>query len=169
MATRYEDVIVFGPTGAVGGAVASEAGKRLAMRDINKPIDAITSDQERDGNFTRVHADLSDPESVKQAVQRSGAKAAYVYLVFVPGGLKGALQAMKDAGIEYVVFLSSFTIKKNTDVRDIAPEAFIAYAHAQAEAVLEDIGMAHTALRPGSFASNPFKMSMDKSKTPHEP
>lgn len=173
MAMRYENVIVFGPTGAVGGAAALEASKRgakvwLAMRDTNKAIDGITGEQERDGKFIRVKADLLDPETVKQAVQLSGAKAAYVYLILVPGGIKGALKAMKEAGIEYVVFLSSFTIKKGADIREIRPEALIPYMHAQGEVALEDINMAHTALRPGSFASNPFKMGMDDSKTPCE-
>jgi len=173
MAMRYENVIVFGPTGAVGGAAALEASKRgakvwLAMRDTNKAIDGITSEQERDGKFIRVKADLSDPETVKQAVQLSGAKAAYVYLILVPGGIKGALKAMKEAGIEYVVFLSSFTVKKGAAIREIHPEALIPYVHAQGEVALEDISMAHTALRPGYFASNPFKMGMDDSKTPCE-
>lgn len=173
MAIRYENVIVFGPTGDVGSAAALEAGKRgakvwLAMRDTTKPIGGITGEQERDGKFARVKADLSDPETVKQAVQLSGAKAAYVYVVHAPGGLKGTLQAMKEAGIEYVVLLSSFTIKEGASIREIQPEAFIPYMHAQGELALEDIGMAHTALRPGSFASNPFKMSLDDSKTPCE-
>ena len=173
MALRYDNVIVFGPTGQVGGAAALEASKRgakvwLAMRDTNKVISGITDEQDRNSNFTRVKADLSDPETVKQAVQLSGAKAAYVYLIHTPGGLKGALQTMKEAGIEYVVFLSSFTITKDAKIREIPPEAMIPYVHAQVEVALEDMGMAHTALRPGSFASNPFKMSMDYSKTPHE-
>jgi uncharacterized protein YbjT (DUF2867 family) len=158
MAMRYENVIVFGPTGAVGGAAALEASKRgakvwLAMRDTNKAIDGITGEQERDGKFIRVKADLSDPETVKQAVQHSGAKAAYVYLILAPGG---------------IVFLSSFTVKKGADIREIQPEALIPYVHAQGEVALEDISMAHTALRPASFASNPFRMGMDDSKTPCE-
>lgn len=173
MAKRYDNVIVFGPTGAVGGATAREAGKRgakvwLAMRDTNKVVDGVTADQERDGKFVRVKADLSDPETVKQAVQLSGAKAAFVYLVHGPGGVKGALQAMKEAGIEYVVFLSSFTLPEGTSIREISPEALIPYVHAEAEIALEDISMAHTALRPGSFASNAFNMSWDGSKTPCE-
>lgn len=170
---KYENVIVFGPTGAVGGAAAPEASKRgakvwLAMRDTNKAISGITSEQERDGNFVRVKADLTDPETVKQVVQSSGAKAAYVYIVLAPGGIKGALIAMKEAGIEYVVLLSSFTVKKDADIREVHPEALITYIHAQGEVALEDIGIAHTALRPGSFASNAFKQGMDNSKTPCE-
>ncbi|MCJ1457450.1 hypothetical protein MMC28_007818 [Mycoblastus sanguinarius] len=173
MAMRYENIIVFGPTGAVGGAAALEASKRgakvwLAMRDTSKAIDGITSEQERDGKFIRVKADLSDPETVKQAVQLSGAKAAYVYLILAPGGIKGAVKAMKEAGVEYVVFLSSFTVQNGADIREIASEALIPYVHAQGEVALEDVDMAHTALRPGYFASNAFKMSMDSSKTPCE-
>ena len=173
MAIRYDNVIVFGPTGDVGGAAALEASKRgakvwLAMRDTSKTIDGITDQQERSGKFARVQADLSNPETVRKAVQHSGAKAAYVYLVHAPGGIKGALQAMKEAGVEYVVLLSSFTVKKSANLREIPPEAFIPYAHAQGEIALEDIGMAHTALRPGYFSTNSFKMSMDYSKTPQE-
>lgn len=173
MGIRYDNVIVFGPTGAVGGAAALEAGKRgakvwLAMRDTNKVVDGVTSEQERDGKFVRVKADLSDPETVKQAIQLSGAKAAFVYLIHTPSGIKDAVQAMKEAGIEYVVFLSSFTISEGASIREISPEAFIPYVHAQAEVALEDISMAHTALRPGSFASNPFNMGLDVSKTPGE-
>jgi len=173
MATKYDNVIVFGPTGAVGGAVALEASKRgakvwLAMRDTSKAINEITAEQEQDGKFVRVQADLSDPELVKQAIRTSGAKAAYVYMVHAPGGMKSSLEAMKEAGIEYVVLLSSFTIKPDENLREIPPAAAIPYGHAQGEVALEDIGMAHTALRPASFASNPFNMSMDASKTPCE-
>jgi len=173
MAIRYDNVIVFGPTGDVGGAAALEAGKRgakvwLAMRDTNKVVPGITDEQERDGKYVRVKADLSDPETVKQAVQLSRAKAAYVYLIHVPAGIKGAFQAMKEAGVEYVVFLSSYTIKEGATIREITPEAMIPYVHAQGEIALEDISMAHTTLRAGDFASNPFKLSMNTSKTPYE-
>ncbi len=173
MAVRYDNVIVFGPTGAVGGAAAVEAGKRgakvwLAMRDTDKVVDGIPDEQERNGRFVRVKADLSDPETVKQAVQLSGAKAAFVYLIHDPTGIKGACQAMKEAGIEYVVFLSSFTLTEGASLREMTPEDMIPYMHAQGEVALEDISMAHTALRPGFFASNPFKLHMDASKTPYE-
>lgn len=172
MATTYDNVIVFGPTGAVGGAAALEASKRgakvwLAMRDTSKAISGITTSQEEADKFTRVKADLSDPESVKAAIHLSAAKAAFVYLA-VPAGIKNAVQAMKEAGVEYVVFLSSFTIKPHVKLREIPAQAAIPYVHAQGEIALEDIGMPHTALRPASFASNPFKMSMETSKTPTE-
>ena len=46
MGIKYDNVIIFGPTGAVGTAAAREAGKRgakvwLAMRDTNKKIPGL--------------------------------------------------------------------------------------------------------------------------------
>lgn len=168
MATHYSSVLIFGPTGAVGRAAALEAHRRgakvyLAMRDPSKPIPGITSTSEED-KYQRIQADLSDPESVKSAVKHSGAKAAYVYLIHSPGGTKPAFSAMVEAGIEYIVVLSSFTIHKGTDVRSVQPEDLIPHLHAQGELALEELGVAFTALRPGSFASNFWNMSMDREK-----
>lgn len=173
MTRQYDNVIVFGPTGAVGAVVALEASKRgakvwLAMRSIDKTIAGISADAEEKGSFQRVQADLTDPESVKAAVQKSGAKAAFVYLVRAQDHLKGSLEAMKTAGIEYVVFLSSYTIRPDEDYRAIPPESMIPYMHAQVEIALDDLGIPHTALRPGRFATNCFNHDLDKSKTPWE-
>lgn len=173
MAIKYDNVIVFGPTGAVGGAVALEASKRgakvwLAMRSPDKVIDGISEDEEQQGTFERIQADLSDPDSVARAVEKSGAKAAFVYRVMTPDHLKSSLVAMKSAGIEYVVFLSSLYVWEGQALRDIPASDFISYMHAQIEINLEDVGIAHTALRPGAFASKPFHQDLDTSKTPWE-
>lgn len=173
MAARYDNVIVFGPTGAVGGSAALEASKRgakvwLAMRDTSKTIEEIPTKVEKSGKFERVQADLVDPDSVAAAVKKSGAKAAYIYLIFAsPDHMRGSLQAMKDTGIEYVVFLSSVTVTEGKDLRSYSPELFIGYSHAQVELALEEIGLPHvTALRPGLFASNHFNTTIDKSAKP---
>lgn len=170
MADRYSTVIVFGPTGDVGSATALEASRRgakvwLAMRNPDKAIDGITKKQEQEGNFERIQADLTDPESVKKAVRQSGAKAAFIYHAF---GMNGAVQAMREAGIEYVVFLSSFSIGPGQDLRQIPPSELIPYIHAQIEIALEDTGMAHTALRPAYFATNGIRMNLDKSVKPYK-
>lgn len=173
MAAKYDNVIIFGPTGAVGGAAALEASKRgakvwLAMRDTSKAIEGIPGDVEKAGRFERVQADLTDPDSVGAAVKKSGAKAAYVYLVFgSTDHMRGTLQALKNVGIEYVVFLSSFSITTGTDLRSIPPEHIIPYSHAQVEIAIEEVGFPYvTALRPASFASNHIKMSVDRSTKP---
>lgn len=171
MAAKYDKVIIFGPTGDVGSATALEASKRgakvwLAMRDTEKSIRGIDPEQEQQGLFTRVKADLADPASVKAAVEKSGAKAAYMYLVFTPAGLKATIEAMKEAGIEYVVFLSSFTIGRK-DARQVTmADDIIAFGHAQVEVAIEDSGMALTTLRPGFFASNSLRQNLDRSTNP---
>lgn len=173
MAAQYNNVIVFGPTGAVGGSTALEASKRgakvwLAMRNPSKAIEEIPADVEKSGKFERVQADLTDPDSVATAVKKSGAKAAYFYLIFGSSDhMRGSLQAMKDAGVEKVVFLSSATVAPGKDLRSFSPEHVIPYGHAQVELALEEVGFPHvTVLRPAMFASNHYNTGMDKSTKP---
>ena len=169
MAIKYDNVIVFGPTGATGSAAAAEAAKRrakvwLAMRDPSKAIKTL---DESTGNFERIQADLSDPASVKAAVEKSGAKAAYTYQLHgSKDAMRGTIGAMKEAGIEYVVFLSSFTIFPEEDPRDIKQDRIIPYAHSSVEVTIEDAGLAATMLRPGAFAYNTFQQNLVRDTEP---
>lgn len=170
---KFDNVIVFGPTGAVGGNTALEAHKRgahvwLAMRDPSKAIAEIPSDVEKSGKFSRVQADLTDPASVTKAIQESGAKAAYIYLIHgAKDHSRGALQALHDAGVESVVFLSSYSIKPDVDLRSVTPDSFIPWAHAQVEIAAGEIGFPYfTAVRPAQFASNSFRNFLDRSSKP---
>ncbi|VUC26643.1 unnamed protein product [Clonostachys rosea] len=155
-------VLVFGPTGKVGSYAARTAAEHgakvwLAMRDTTKTITGLTEDAEKAGGYKRVQADLQKPETVSEAVKVSGAKRAFIYLVHgAPDHLKGTIEAMKAAGIEFVVFLSSFTILVNKGLREISPSDYIAYVHAQVEANLEEtFGVDnYVALRPGAFVTN---------------
>ncbi|KAI3394090.1 hypothetical protein diail_3214 [Diaporthe ilicicola] len=173
MAAKYDNVIVFGPTGAVGGASALEASKRgakvwLAMRNTSKAINEIPEDVEKAGKFERVQADLTDLASVEAAIKKSGAKAAYLYLIFgQPDHMRASLKALKDAGVEYVVFLSSVSVRPGKDLRSFTPERFIGYSHASVELTLEETGFPHvTVLRPAVFASNHYNMELDRSAKP---
>jgi uncharacterized protein YbjT (DUF2867 family) len=158
MASRK--VIVFGPTGAVGSAAARTAGELgakvvLAMRDTGKAIPGLDPEEEKQGSYERVHADLTQPDTVRDAVNTTGAKYAFIYLAFgMPDGMKSTITALKSAGIELVVFLSSFTVRG--DLKAIQPSQTIPYIHAQVEITLEEIfGVdGFVAARPGSFASN---------------
>lgn len=161
------NVIVFGPTGDVGGFAALEASRRgakvwLAMRDTTKTVAVL---QEKESSFERVRADLSDAASVTAAVRTSGATAAFVYLVPTNDGLRSSLAAMQAAGIEFVVFISTYSIPSNVDVRAVPASSVIAFEHAAVEAALEDLQLAHVALRPAYFASNPFKLALDLSSS----
>ena len=155
-------VIVFGPTGAVGSAAARTAASlgvqvTLAMRDTSKPIPGLPypvgyAEMEP---YIKIQADLTVPETVSAAIEQSGAKRAFIYLVHQSKDhMRGTIQALKDGGVETVVFLSSYTV--SGDLASIKQEDVIDWAHAQVELNLEAIfgKENYIALRPGSFASN---------------
>lgn len=154
------NVIIFGPTGAVGSAAARTASQvganvTLAMRNIQKPIPGLSDADEKTGNFARVHADLTIPDTVHEAVRQSQATHAFVYLALgTSDNMKATITALKSAGIELVVFLSSFTVRG--DIPAIRPSDIIAYMHAQVELNLREVfGQDNfVSIRPGSFASN---------------
>ncbi|KAM0521963.1 hypothetical protein ACHAPE_002529 [Trichoderma viride] len=160
-------VIIFGATGSIGSIaarVANEQGAKvfLALRDINKPIPGLSPDQERERGFERVQADLTDVESIKAAVTKSGAKRAFIYLMFgVTDGMRSVIEALKSVGIEFVVFLSSSSVtvqstNKGDDLTAVPPSDFIAFSHAQVEINLQNtFGKGgYVAVRPSYFASN---------------
>jgi len=78
--------------------------------------------------------------------------------------MRGTIEALKAAGIELVVFLSSFTV--TGDLKAIEPTELIPYVHAQVEIVLGDVfgEEGYIAARPGSFASNTlqYKAALQK-------
>ncbi|KAL1797796.1 hypothetical protein ACET3X_004402 [Alternaria dauci] len=149
-------VLVFGPTGGVGGAAAIEAHRRgakvyLAMRDTKKALKAI---EEEGNNYVRVEADLAKPETIKHAVETSGAKTAFVYVVHeVQDGMRSSFEALKESGITYVVLLSSFKVSDPLS-SDANKKDKIAAFHAAAEGALRETGMSYTAVRPGWFNTN---------------
>ncbi|PWY70806.1 NAD(P)-binding protein [Aspergillus sclerotioniger CBS 115572] len=153
-------VIIFGPTGSVGSATALTAHTQgckvyLALRDTTKPIPGLTTAQEQSGNFTRIQTDFSNPTSITTAVAQSKAKHAFIYTDLTsPDHMRGTFTALKEAGVEFVVLLSSFGVQG--DIHHVASEDVIAYVHAQAEIslreVFEDDG--YVAVRPGFYASN---------------
>jgi uncharacterized protein YbjT (DUF2867 family) len=152
-------VIVFGPTGAVGSATARtahESGAKvvLAMRDTKKLIPGF----DESDKLERVQADLQDPKSVGDAVSSTGANRAFMYLAHrSPDNMKATIQALKSAGIELLVFLSSFTIQVAPE--EVQPSEVIPYIHAQVEINLREVfgPDGYIAVRPGSFASNTFQ------------
>jgi uncharacterized protein YbjT (DUF2867 family) len=154
--TQTKNVLVFGPTGGIGRVAAIEAHKRganvwLAMRDTSKVIEGLEEGKE---GFSRVQADLSQPYSLKAAVEKSGATAAFVYTIHESEDhMRASFEALKSAGISYIVVLSSYGVKgAATDKENW--RFLIPGAHAQTEVALKEIGIAFTALRPAYFNSN---------------
>lgn len=154
-------VIVFGPTGAVGSATARTAHELganvvLAMRDTKKSIPGLDeAKMAKEGGFEKVQADLLKPDTVHDAVSSTQATRAFIYIAHrSPDNMKSTIQALKSAGIDLVVLLSSFTIQGEPE--DVQPSEVIPYLHAQVEISLKEVfgPGGYVAARPGSFASN---------------
>ncbi|KAL4818710.1 hypothetical protein BDW67DRAFT_157219 [Aspergillus spinulosporus] len=154
-------VIVFGATGDVGSAAARTAHSHgakvfLALRDISKPVPGLTVTEERNAGYERVQADLTQPDTVRTAVSKTGATHAFIYAALGASSdhLFSTAEALKAGGIQFVVLLSSFSVQG--DIRAIPQSDFIGYAHAQVELSLETVfgPQGYVALRPAFFASN---------------
>lgn len=147
-------VIIFGASGAVGSAAARKAymeGAKitLAMRDPSKTIPTL------DGiSAEKVQADLTLPDTILEAVRQSGAKAAFIYRTDEAlDGMRSTLEALKEGGVEFVVYLSSFAVQ--SDIHAIEPADIIPYVQAQVEIALGNVfGDQWSSLRPGYFSSN---------------
>ncbi|CAG8265816.1 unnamed protein product [Penicillium nalgiovense] len=152
--------IIFGPTGHVGSAAAYTAQQLgakvvLAMRDPQKPIKGLSPDQEKEGDFERVQADLVKPETIGPAVRTTGAKHAFIYLAHgTTDHMRSTIEALKAGGIRFVVFLSSISVEG--DIREIPSTLTIAYAHARIEVNLDEVfGIdGYIAIRPAYFNTN---------------
>ncbi|KAF4964230.1 hypothetical protein FSARC_7827 [Fusarium sarcochroum] len=153
-------VVIFGASGKVGSIAARTAHQNgvkvfLALRDINKPIPGLSAEEERSGGFGRVTADLDRPDTVDAAIRHTGAKRAFFYASHSSSGfMRETIKALKKSGIEFAVFLSSYTI--TGEPGDVQQEDLVAYLHAQVEMNLKEIFGSHeyVAIRPGSFATN---------------
>ena len=154
------NTIVFGATGSVGSAAAQTAKENsaevfLAVRDLAKPLPNLTLEKENEQGFTRVQADLTQPDTLREAVTATKATRAFVYLAFgTQDNMKSSFQALKAAGIKFVVFLSTAGLRG--DPRDAKPEDLIFFLHGQAEVNLEEtFGKdGYVAIRPAFYASN---------------
>ncbi|TLS21144.1 uncharacterized protein PpBr36_10458 [Pyricularia pennisetigena] len=155
MASKF---IVFGPAGQIGSVAALTAHKLgaevvLAMRDTTKSIPNF------DGaaNIERVQADLTDPASVRTAVEKTGAKNAFIYVVFGGEfGMRSAVEALKAGGVEFVIFVSSFYTFGDDPHAAAESNDAITKVHAMVEVSLHEVfgPGSYVALRPGYFASN---------------
>ncbi|KAK5656967.1 hypothetical protein OQA88_3490 [Cercophora sp. LCS_1] len=152
--------IVFGPTGNIGAAAAlslpsfTTSPIILAMRDTSKSIPSLSPSFESSHPYTRIRADLTDPASLTSAVASTGATHALLYLVPSQDNMRSALEALKEAGIKFIVFISSSSVRD--DPQNVKPHDLISYMHAQVELNLEELfgPEGYVALRPGFFNTN---------------
>ncbi|KAF1936422.1 NAD(P)-binding protein [Clathrospora elynae] len=150
------NVLVFGPTGAVGCAAAIEAHRRgasvwLAMRDPKKEIKGLKEEGEL---YNRVPADLSKPDTLKHAVQQSSATSAFVYTIFDSAdNMRSSFAALKEAGITHIVLLSSASVSDPLG-QEANMKSMISKVHTSTEVALQESGIPYTAVRPAYFNSN---------------
>ncbi|KAJ4344851.1 uncharacterized protein N0V89_012595 [Didymosphaeria variabile] len=154
------NVIIFGAAGAVASAAALEAKKRgakvwLSVRQSElQPLNQISELASAKG-YRRVVADLTNPSTVTQAVKTSGATTAFLYTVFAcQDGMRAVFNALKDAGVTFVVLLSSYAVKDPPSSMQKTKGS--AWHHAQAEIALQSVGLDAAVLRPMYFCSNLF-------------
>ncbi|EHA56479.1 hypothetical protein MGG_16099 [Pyricularia oryzae 70-15] len=155
MATKF---IVFGPTGKIGSVAAETAHKLgaqviLAMRDTSKPIPGLDAA----GDLERVQADLTDAASVRAALDKTGAKHAFIYLTHGgEPGMRSTVEALKAGGVEFVVFVSSFYSYGDDPHAAAESDDALTKVHSEVELSLHEVfgAGAYVALRPGYFASN---------------
>lgn len=159
----FNKVIVFGPTGNIASVAARTAHERgaevvLAMRDPKKPIRGLSAEEEDAGRFSRIEADLTNPDSVATAVKTTGATSAFFYVAMgSKDHMKSTIQALKSSGVQFIVFLSSYTVLPyEGDLVACPPSERIPFIHAQVEANLAEIFGSgnYVAVRPGGFATN---------------
>ncbi|CZR69621.1 related to NmrA-like family protein [Phialocephala subalpina] len=153
--------IIFGPTGSIGSATSLTAHSKgadiiFAMRDTSKSIPNLTPEAENSGHYTRIQADLTSPSSVLEAVTKTGAKRAFLYLMFgSPDNQRASIEGLKKGGVEFVVFLSSGGVHDGA-LEDVPSRDFISWSHAQVEINLRDVfgEKGYVAVRPKYFATN---------------
>jgi uncharacterized protein YbjT (DUF2867 family) len=95
-----------------------------------------------------VRADLTDPESLPQAL--SGVRKVFLYAH--PEGAAEFAAAARQAGVEHVVVLSSSSVLSPN------PESNpIALMHLTVERAVQEAGLDWTFVRPGYFATNTLR------------
>ncbi len=142
-------ILVTGATGTVGHEVL----RLLARRGV--PLRAMTRDPARLSSVKTdvevVGADFEAPETLRPAV----AGVEGVFLLTAPGASVpehdlAMINAARVGGVRRVVKLSAVGGRSSTDDGGTVPAGW----HEPGEQALVDSGLAWTALRPSSFASN---------------
>jgi hypothetical protein len=115
----------------------------------------LSGDDEKALGFERVAADLTQPDSISTAVEKSGATHAFFYGVHGSTDfMQATIWALKLAGIQFAVFISSYTV--TGELEDIPSSEITPYVHARVEMNLKQIfgPKDFVAVRAGSFATN---------------
>lgn len=136
-------ILVTGARGNIGARLIpalTSAGQyvRASARDLTA-LPALPAGVET------VELDLTDPVGAEKAL--SGVDSVFLYPA--RGGIEGFLHAALEAGVRYVVLLSS-----PASFEAHEHDSYIGLAHRAIERSLEDSGLPHTLLYPSWLATN---------------
>ncbi|WP_410583144.1 SDR family oxidoreductase [Amycolatopsis sp. lyj-108] len=135
-----DTVLVTGATGTVGSALIP------ALQARGVTVRAMTRDPgHRVPGAETVVADLRDPESVTAALR--GVDAAFLNSPSAPDAASLQIRfadLARDAGVNRLVLLSQYAAQADSPVR------FLRW-HAEVEAHVGSLGLAHTVLRPNLY------------------
>lgn len=122
----------------------------LAMRDTSNKIDGLGESK----RFSRVQVDLDKPDTLKHAIELSGATTAFVHTIFgSQDRMHGAFDALGGAGITYVALLPSYSVKGSAETEDVISH-FIAGIRQKTEVALKESRIPFTPVRPALFTTN---------------
>lgn len=136
-------LLVTGATGNVGGEVVA------ALRAGGEPVRALARTRSADfpEDVEVALGNLDDVDSLAGALR--GVRG--VFLLAGYADMPGLLHAMKDAGVEHVVLLSSGCVAGG-DLRNV-----VVRYNVVSEAAVLDSGVAWTILRPSGFHANALR------------
>ncbi|MFI6372589.1 SDR family oxidoreductase [Streptomyces sp. NPDC050546] len=134
-------ILVTGATGNIGRALLGESGLggSVAVRALTRDAGRVSFPEAVDV----VEGDLARADSLKSALE--GVRS--LFLLSGTGAEEEVLAAVRRAGVEHVVLVSSITVQTH-------PHLPAAGENLAVERLLKDSGMAWTILRPTQFASN---------------
>ncbi|MER5965424.1 NAD(P)H-binding protein [Streptomyces sp. NPDC002057] len=134
-------ILVSGATGNIGSALLKE----LHTHGVG-PLRGLTRDSSRavlPEGVEAVEGDFAEPASLKPALE--GVRS--LFLVSRLGPDADIIEAVRAAGVEHVVLVSSITVETHPHLAPAAENLAV-------EQLLKASGMAWTILRPTQFASN---------------
>jgi uncharacterized protein YbjT (DUF2867 family) len=132
-------IVVTGATGNVGRPLVE------ALVAAGEQVTAVSRGIAETSSVRHVQADMSEPESLKPALD--GAEAAFLLTspdFLATGNLKEVMDVVRASGVQRVVLLSSQGVGTQRHPSHL-------------EDAVRDSGLEWTMLRPGNFASNAFQ------------
>lgn len=163
--TKDEKILLIGSSGNIGGRALElllKHGKAASITAFDKKAPKLKEVPQQVQVLSGSAADITDPESVKKAVQGNtivvcaigvprytppGEKKLTPYEI-EQNGMQHIVDASKKAGIKQIVYISALGVARGDNI----PQFHHAHlAKQKAEKILSKSGIAYTVLRPSGY------------------